>query len=150
MGGAHILVVRNIAFIFIIPVVVFTACTNRHVNLTDIEFRWPNDLYLKSTQKLYSGKILGYRDGTKQLYYSACVKNGKLDGPRIRLYSNGKTFMRTEFKNGRRHGLEEWWHKNGNRWGRWEFNNGEVIEGSYELWEENGEVVFDWLADEYD
>lgn len=40
--------------------------------------------------------------------------------------------------------------RNGNKWGEWEINIGEVIEGSYELWEKNGEVVFDWLADEYD
>jgi antitoxin component YwqK of YwqJK toxin-antitoxin module len=142
--------VRNLLFIFIFPAIFFTSCSTSHVSITDIEYRWPNDWYLKSTQKLYSGKVLGYRDGTRQLYYRAFFKKGRLDGPRIRWYRNGKIYIRTNYKMGIKHGPEEWWYRNGNKWGEREFDNGEVIEGSYELWKKNGEVVFDWLADEYD
>ncbi|MDB4711144.1 MAG: hypothetical protein GWP42_09960 [Verrucomicrobiales bacterium] len=59
---------------------------------------------------MYSGKVLGYKDGTRQLYYRACFIKGRLDGPGIR------------------------WYRNGNKWGEREFDNVEVIEGSYELW----------------
>ena len=141
---------RNFLFILIISTAFVAGCATRQVNFNELDFRWPNHWYLKSTQKLYSGEVLGYREGTKELIYSADVKNGRFEGELIRWYGNGKMYKRTHYKRGKQHGLDEWWHKNGNKWGKWEFDNGTEVDGTFELWEENGEAVFDWLADEYD
>ena len=137
-------------FILIISAALTSGCATKHVNFTELDFRWPNDWYIKSTQKLYSGKVIGYKEGTKEVIYRADIKNGQFDGEVIRWHNNGQMFRRTHYKVGRKHGLDEWWHENGNKWGQWEFHNGIEVDGTFELWHENGEVVFDWLSDEYE
>lgn len=139
---------RKFLFILIISAAFTCGCSTKEVSFSDLDFRWPNDWYIKSTQKLYSGKVLRYREGTKELIYSADIINGRYEGEVISWYGNEVMFKRTRYRGGRRHGLEEWWHKNGNKWGEWEFSDGTEVDGTYELWQENGEPVFDWLADE--
>ena len=145
-----IFVVRNYLFILTISSALTAGCATKQVSFSELDFRWPNDWYIKSTQKLYSGKVIRYRKGTKELIYSANIKNGQYEGEVISWYPNGKMSRRTRYKGGRRHGLDEWWHTTGNKWGEWKFHNGTEVDGTYELWHENGDAVFDWLADEYD
>ena len=102
------------------------------VNLNDLVIR-DGVFYKKSSQVPFTGKTMGNPQRT--------FRHGKIHGPYVEFWYDGRLSDKGTYKNGKREGPWVGYYENGQVWSEGDFKNGKE-EGPWVDYHENGQLWF--------
>ncbi|NME36743.1 MULTISPECIES: hypothetical protein [Fusobacterium] len=115
---------------------ILLSCETKEITKDKIEYK--NDsVYIKNTDKLYTGKLV---DNTNGIKIKVNIKKGKINGEYISVYENGNISVKTYYKDGKKDGEYVSYYEDGNIYSKCNYNMGK-LNGKYISYYENGNVL---------